>query len=85
MWGKLSGDLRKLSGVIFNWKTIRPTYANRLINKYGVSIGDVAQMLGHASTATTEKYYGRIELARAKDRIRLAYTATEQADKILPL
>lgn len=80
LWGQLSGEIRLRSGVNFNWRQLRPTYAHKLANQYNVDMKDIAVQLGHASTATTERYYARISEAKAQDRINSAFQSGDVRD-----
>lgn len=53
-------------------RDMRTTYAQRSID-LGVQPKSVSRALGHASTQTTEKYYGRIRTKDANDEINKAY------------
>jgi integrase len=51
-------------GENFDLRICRRTYGQRMIN-YGVSIEWVSKLMGHASTLTTERYYGSLSNSMA--------------------
>jgi integrase/recombinase XerD len=70
---KISARVREISGIGFQFRTLRRTYGQSLLNR-GVGLPSVSLMLGHNSTLTTEKYYcrqdadsARLEVIRAFD------------------
>ena len=69
----ISKKVREISGIAFQFRTLRRTYGQSLLNR-GVALPSVSLMLGHNSTLTTEKYYcrqdadsARLEVLRAFD------------------
>jgi integrase len=52
----------------YNLKTFRKSFASELAEK-GLSDGDIADLLGHASTSTTRKYYKRKNVNALRDRM----------------
>lgn len=45
-------------------KWLRSTFANIMLNDYGVPLKTVSVMLGHTTTKTTERYYVRLSMER---------------------
>lgn len=69
--------VRERSGVEFDYRTLRRTYGQMLLNR-GVGLQSVSLMLGHHSTLTTERYYcrqdansARLEVLRALEGFKI--------------
>ena len=65
-------EVRAVSGVEFDLRTLRRTYGQTLLNR-GVELPTVSLMLGHASTVTTEKYYCRKDADSARLEVLKAF------------
>lgn len=73
----MAGKVREASGVEFDFRTLRRTYGQTLLNR-GAGLQSVSLMLGHHSTLTTERYYcrqdansARLEVLRALEGFNL--------------
>ncbi|MGQ9588373.1 MAG: tyrosine-type recombinase/integrase, partial [Thermoplasmata archaeon] len=69
---QICSEVRKASGVDFDFRTLRRTYGQNLLNR-GVELPTVSLMLGHASTVTTEKYYCRKDADSARLEVLKAF------------
>jgi integrase len=63
-WRKLKRNFEKEANIRFKFKDFRASFAQRIIDSGG-QIEHVSKALGHATTATTEQWYGRIRDADA--------------------
>lgn len=62
---QIASRVRERSGVEFDFRTLRRTYGQMLLNR-GVNLQSVSLMLGHRSTLTTERYYCRQDANSAR-------------------
>lgn len=69
---EISRKVREVSGVEFDFRALRRTYGQRLLNR-GVALPSVSLMLGHNSTLTTEKYYCRQDADSARLEVLRAF------------
>jgi Site-specific recombinase XerD len=74
-----TNSLRKIKGLVeketdakFDFRTLRRTYGQQLIDS-GVDIESVSVSMGHATTKTTEGFYARKRNSKANDRIRQSW------------
>jgi len=80
---KIARDIREVSGIEFDFRTLRRTYGQTLINK-GVQLQSVSLMLGHTTTKTTETYYCRQDMNSAKLEVLGAFEECSQGRKFNP-
>ncbi len=71
-WGKLKALLEEISGVKFKLKGFRSTFCQQAIDG-GAKLASVSKIMGHSSSATTEKFYGRIKDKAACNDIQRAW------------
>jgi len=71
----IKGKVQRLVGVNFKLKDFRPTWAQSCKDR-DIDIEAVSKMMGHASTATTERYYARIQDEKAFKTFEHAFDAT---------
>lgn len=57
----------------FSLKTLRATFCQMNLDRDPSLISDVSYAMGHASTRTTEAFYGRIKQDKALERIQRAW------------
>ena len=69
---QIAVKVRKVSGIQFDFRTLRRTYGQSLLNR-GVGLPSVSLMLGHNSTLTTEKYYCRQDADSARLEVLRAF------------
>ena len=69
MWRR---SVSMATGVEFDHRALRRTWGQALLDA-GVSEEEVSVLLGHASTATTSRYYARTREGRARDAARAAW------------
>jgi integrase len=69
---RVSARVRDASGVDFQFRTLRRTYGQSLLDR-GVGLPSVSLMLGHNSTLTTEKYYCRQDADSARAEVLKAF------------
>jgi integrase/recombinase XerD len=69
---QIAVKVRNASGVKFQFRTLRRTYGQSLLNR-GVALPSVSLMLGHNSTLTTEKYYCRQDADSARLEVLRAF------------
>jgi integrase len=79
----ISRQMREASGIDFDFRTLRRTYGQTLLNK-GVQLQSVSLMLGHATTRTTETYYCRQDMNSAKLEVLRAFDESSQGRKFNP-
>jgi integrase len=72
-----------LSGIDFKLKTYRPTFLALILERNADKLPTASRVMGHASTLTTERYYGRIKASTAADEI--ADLLDRPAVKIVPV
>lgn len=72
MLGKLKAELERRSGVGFNLKAFRATFAQRAKNR-GAGVEAVSRALRHSSTLTTERYCARVRTEDAFAELEQAY------------
>lgn len=70
---QIAVKVREVSGVEFDFRTLRRTYGQSLLNR-GVALPSVSLMLGHNSTLTTEKYYCRQDADSARLEVLRAFS-----------
>lgn len=75
---KLKALVQERTGVEFSLKTSRATFCQASIDR-GVQTSAVSKAMRHASTATTEKYYGRIRTDAAFRELEQAYEPVQKA------
>lgn len=85
---KLSDDktgkqVQDLAGVEFQYRTLRRTYGQNLLNR-NVSVESVSVMLGHSNTMTTERYYCRKDADLARLEVIRAFERSEKAPSFNP-
>jgi len=77
-WHDMLVQIREKTGVKFNFRMLRPTFCQKAIDdgtdpnsEYGMEIAtsNVSRQMGHMSSKTTEKYYGRIRKDNAFARV----------------
>lgn len=56
----MKARVQRASGVEFHLKDFRATFAQTLLDADDTLLQSVSRPLGHTTTNTTEKYYGRI-------------------------
>ena len=71
-WGKIKALLEDASGVRFKLKDFRSTFCQQSIDR-GAKLASVSKILGHSSSQTTEKFYGRIKDRAACSDIQRAW------------
>ena len=71
-WLKIKTKLERRSGVTFELRHLRSTFCQKSFDN-GVMHNSVSKVMGHGSTATTERYYGRIRDKAACSDIRRAW------------
>lgn len=59
-WRALKRHISIHTGIPFRWKDYRSSFCQMAINK-GMNLQSVSKMMGHATTMTTELFYGRIK------------------------
>ncbi|MEM0342901.1 MAG: site-specific integrase [Thermoplasmata archaeon] len=74
VWNKLKAQIELASGIRFQWKELRPTFAQYAKDK-GAPIEAISKCLRHTSTRTTELYYARIRDENAFSLVRQAWEA----------
>jgi len=67
-WSKLKKKILKVAGLRFKWKDFRSAFTQTCIDN-GAKVESVSRLLGHKSTKTTEKYYGRIRNDKAMEEV----------------
>lgn len=80
---QIAMEVRALSGVDFDFRSLRRTYGQNLLNR-GVQLSTVSLMLGHASTLTTEKYYCRKDADSARLEVVRAFEESAPGPKFNP-
>lgn len=73
LFRKLKGDIQRISGIKFKLKDYRSTFCQLAID-LGADISAVSKVMGHNSTLTTEKHYGRIRDDPAISEIERAFS-----------
>jgi integrase len=68
----LAGSRRALAQIDLHWHDLRHEYASRLAER-GVTLTEVAALLGHASVQTTERY-----ISHSRARLKTSVTALER-------
>jgi len=68
-WLKIKAELEARSGVHFELRHLRSTFCQKSIDRGG-KMNAVSKVMGHGSTQTTERYYGRIRDKAACSDIR---------------
>ena len=68
LWSKLKRRIQTRSGVKFTWKDYRSTCVDIDKNIYNMGIEDVSRKLGHTTVVTTESFYGRLRMGKARER-----------------
>lgn len=71
-WLKIKDKLEERSGVTFELRHLRSTFCQKSFDN-GSKHNSVSKVMGHGSTATTERYYGRIRDKAACSDIRRAW------------
>ena len=71
----VKAKVEKEAGVKFKLRDFRPTFTQMCLDRDPTLLSDVLKQLGHSTTRTTEKHYGRI-------RDRAAFLRLERAFKI---
>jgi integrase len=71
---ELKEELEEISGIDFRIKDFRPTFATLTVEKDPTLLVDVSAQLGHASLATTQRYYARISAESAGSRLEKAWS-----------
>jgi integrase len=71
-WAKIKAILEETSGVRFKLKDFRSTFCQHSIDNRA-KLSSVSKILGHSSSQTTEKFYGRIRDKAACDDIQRAW------------
>lgn len=79
----ISSRARQVSGVDFDFRALRRTYGQNLLNR-GVQLQSVSLMLGHSSTLTTEKYYCRQDASSARLEVLRAFEETSRGRIVNP-
>lgn len=74
MWNKLKVHIELASGIRFQWRELRPTFA-QFAKDQGAPIEAISKCLRHTSTRTTELYYARIRDENAFSLVRQAWEA----------
>jgi len=78
IWHGMMAEVREKTGVKFNFRMLRPTFCQKAIDDgtdpndvHGqeISASNVSRQMGHMSTLTTERYYGRIRKDNAFARV----------------
>jgi integrase len=67
---RIKRDLERLSGIPFKLKTYRCTFLRMVMDRNPNSLPVASRVMGHASTETTQKHYGRIQAATAAEEVR---------------
>ena len=67
---KIKYELERLTGIRFKLKTFRPTFLRMVLERNPNSLPVASRVMGHASTETTQKHYGRIQAATAAEEVR---------------
>ncbi len=71
----VKAKVEKEAGVKFKLRDFRPTFTQMCLDRDPTLLSDVSKQLGHSTTRTTEKHYGRI-------RDRAAFLRLENAFKL---
>jgi integrase/recombinase XerD len=79
----LKGRIQDNAGVRFQYRTLRRTYGQNLLNR-DVTVESVSVMLGHSSTMTTERYYCRKDADLARLEVIRAFEKSEKAPSFNP-
>jgi hypothetical protein len=66
--------------VNFTWKDYRSTWSDMQVNHYGLRTDAAAALAGN-KTKTFEDYYARIQMGKAQELARLAYSEAMRAGK----
>jgi integrase len=65
----LKDELRKATGIVFQIKDFRSTFASLTVKRNPTLMVDVSKQLGHSSIEVTQRYYADIEAADAGRRL----------------
>jgi integrase len=73
----VKAKIEKEAGVKFKLRDFRPTFTQMCLDRDPTLLSDVSKQLGHSTTRTTEKHYGRIRDRAAFLRLENAFKAPE--------
>jgi len=73
----VKAKIEKEAGVKFKLRDFRPTFTQMCLDRDPTLLSDVSKQLGHSTTRTTEKHYGRIRDRAAFLRLENAFKAKE--------
>ncbi len=73
----VKAKIEKEAGLEFKLKDFRPTFTQMCLDRDPTLLSDVSKQLGHSTTRTTEKHYGRIRDRAAFLRLERAFRAPE--------
>lgn len=72
-FGVLKQEVSRISGVDFQLKDFRPTFATMSVEKDPNLLIDVSAQLGHSNLMTTQRYYAQISAESAGSRLEKAW------------
>jgi integrase len=75
----VKAKIEKEAGVRFKLKDFRPTFTQMCLDRDPTLLSDVSKQLGHSTTRTTEKHYGRIRDRAAFLRLEKAFSEPQHA------
>jgi len=73
----VKAKIEREAGVEFKLKDFRPTFTQMCLDRDPTLLSDVSKQLGHSTTRTTEKHYGRIRDRAAFLRLERAFSTPE--------
>jgi integrase len=67
-WRSFKRMISQRTNVKFSWQVYRSTFCQWAIDR-GASLQAVSKIMGHSTSSTTEKHYGRIQDSKAVDEV----------------
>jgi integrase len=67
---RIKRDMERMAGIPFKLKTYRCTFLRMVMERDPNSLPVASRVMGHASTETTQRHYGRIQAATAAEEVR---------------
>lgn len=74
--------IQEKAGIAFALKDFRSTFTQLTLDRNPNLLPDVSKQLGHASTVTTERYYGRIRDHAAFRRLEEAWSSPKEEQHV---
>jgi integrase len=77
----MKAEVQKIAGIEFSLKDFRPTFTQMMLDLDPTLLSDVSKVLGHSTTRTTERHYGRIRDEKALQRLEKAWENTHEKER----